>query len=317
MAAACLGLVGCALALETALASAGRDDASDALSRSVAVAVIAAVAVLDAGVGLRRVLALVSCTRAAAHPPEWGAVSLRAGHLLVVAAFGLSLLGREPLLARGRGRARDRGAGADRRSRSLASFTVGVGEVGFTVVAVHGRLAADGASSAVSADLRLDGGSVARTSRLRPVLLDRARAIWPVLAGYALQYEIAVDKGGVLDAAVAKLALAGGHQDSIRSPVVPHRVYVRLAPGSAPAGGPLFDVAIYRGRLLVGSGRLASGGALPFEGMVLRLPKVSRWVELRLVRDPGIVVALAGLALAAAGLVARRVGAGRAPKREG
>ena len=229
------------------------------------------------------------------------------GYLVVALAFTASLLSRDRFELRvAEGEeftgAREQFVGRDPpRRMSPGPFT---GQ--FTPEQVGVRFDRAGVVEGPVATLRFTGGRGARVGPRDPVWRGWGRFLTADDAGITLRYEIAAKGGGVLDSAFAKLDLfPAGKTDSIRSSVVPHRIYLELAdevPGAPPAA-PALHAAIYRGKLLVAEGEIAPGGELEFEGLVVRFPEARAWVQLGMVRDTGIPLAVIGAVVAAVGWV--------------
>jgi hypothetical protein len=162
------------------------------------------------------------------------------------------------------------------------------------------------------------GGRRRRASAWSPLWYGWGRFLRPVGSGHVLRYEISAEQGPVLEGAFAKLDLdPPGKTDSIRIETVPHRVYVRAQP-AAPgrSGPPSFEIAIYRGKLRVAAATVPIGGELAFEGHVLSLPEWRPWVQLEMVRDAGIPIALIGAVIAAGGLLLRASIRSRSDRRQ-
>jgi hypothetical protein len=153
------------------------------------------------------------------------------------------------------------------------------------------------------------GGRKRRASRWSPLWFGWGRFIRPVGSGHVFRFEIAPEQGAILESSFVKLDLdPPGKTDSIRPETVPHRVYLRAEPiADGWRGPPPLHVAVYRGRLLVADGTMLVGGELGFEGHVLRLPEWRPWVQLEMVRDAGIPLALLGAILAGGGLLLHAV----------
>jgi hypothetical protein len=167
-------------------------------------------------------------------------------------------------------------------------------------------------------EVRGPDGERARATRWRPLWFGWGRFVRPIGSGTVLRYEIRGPHGELLESAFAKLDLdPPGKVDSIVAETVPHRIYVRASrSGGGAASAMPFEVAVYRGKLLMATATLAVGETLPFEGHLLALPEWRPWVQLELVSDPGIPLALAGGLLAAVGLALRGI-ASRRSRRDG
>ncbi len=310
-----LVLAGVALVASRIWAQMGSPEGAHAFATSFAFEAIAVALVVDAAVGLLRALPASVLTGRAfrlQRPDvrQVSCVAIHLGYALAALAFTASLLGRGAVVLRiaaGEEATGDVAQIVDREP--LRSFSQEAYPVRFTVLDVAGTVDARVASDA-AVGVRMPDGRVRRFSGRWPLWIGWTWLVWPESVGYALRYEIAVEKGAVLDSAIAKLDLSmEGERESIRSLAVPHRIMVELPASGSPGGNgfPPLDVSVYRGKLLVASGRLDPGGLLRFEGLVLRFPEAERWVELRVVHDPGLPLALIGGALAIAGAVLGRV----------
>jgi hypothetical protein len=117
-----------------------------------------------------------------------------------------------------------------------------------------------------------------------------------------------------MEGGFAKLLLEpAGAADGFALQRTPHRVYVASA-DPAPDGAPRFRVAVYRGKLLLREAAVGLGEPVAFEGLALRLAEWRPWVQVELLRDPGIPLALLGAAAALAGLAVRRARRSRAAR---
>lgn len=233
-----------------------------------------------------------------------GAFLVACGYLAIAAGLAASLGARERLEVRCALGEPCSAAPAQIVARDpVRPFSPGPFPVQFTVEAAEGP--GEGASGRV--EVRWPGGKTTRMTRRRPAWVGWGRFVRPVGTGDVLRYEIRGPSGTSIEAMFAKLDLdPPGKVDSIRSEIVPYRIYVRAAsPRTATTGPRSLDVAVYRGKLSMGQARLAVGGELPFEGHVVAFPEWRPWVQLELVSDPGIPLALLGGLLAATGLALR------------
>jgi hypothetical protein len=172
--------------------------------------------------------------------------------------------------------------------------------VDLEVVRVDGGGAGAGA---LRAALRTGSGGTVEATRVWPAWLGWDRYLRAVGAGVAVRYEVASTAGSPLDSAIAKLEPPrAGESRLIRLDVVPLRVVVAGPHGAdAPGAPPALRVGVYRGKLLVAEGEVREGRPLRVDGVDVSFPEWRPWVELEMVRDPGVPLAAAGVLLALAG----------------
>jgi hypothetical protein len=147
--------------------------------------------------------------------------------------------------------------------------------------------------------LALPGGSHRTLRRGIASWFGWGRFLRPVRAGRAVRYEVVNEASGAnAESAFAKLDLApGGAPGVIRLANVPYRIHLRAAP-DAPDGSPRVAASVYRGALRVAEG--PADAPLRFEGLTVRFPEWRWWVDVEMLRDPGIPLAI--LAALAAGI---------------
>jgi hypothetical protein len=254
-------------------------------------------------------------------PGEWGALLLRGAWLLVGVAFATSLLSRDVhtlRIAEGEAATGDPAQLTGRDEPRL--YSPGPFPVAFTVARVDGRPREDGSAEGIAVGIREPDGRFRRVTALRPLVAGWGRLLIPHRAGWTLRYAVAVEKGGELDSAWAKLdLLPAGRWQEVRSDVIPHRILFAVPEGAVAAGSaaPGLRAVILRNGLTVGEGALqgGGGGSVRFDGLVMTAPEMRKWVEFRMVDDSGpfllgvaSLIAIAGLIVSA--LTRKRVGRG-------
>ncbi|MHB0972202.1 MAG: hypothetical protein ACYC7A_08945 [Thermoanaerobaculia bacterium] len=143
----------------------------------------------------------------------------------------------------------------------------------------------------------LDGGRSTRINR--PLVLGMATFLRLSGFGYTPRYEILDARGNLLESEFAKLTIfPPGRRDFIASANFPFRFYVTAGDLSAT----MFDVKIYRGRLLLAERVVRRTEPLEFEGLVFRIADMRYWGEFTLVRDAGAPLILLGAIIGIAGL---------------
>ncbi|MGB8930023.1 MAG: hypothetical protein WCC48_02105, partial [Anaeromyxobacteraceae bacterium] len=167
-----------------------------------------------------------------------------------------------------------------------------------------------GEGRAVRAELLGGDGTRSAVSRFLPTWLRWDCYLRAVGTGVAVRYELATAEGSILDGAFAKLdPLADAGAPLVRSEATPYRLRVEVpALGELSVGAPpSLRVAVFRGKLRVAEGVVERGAALRFEGLAVSFPEWRPWIEMEMVRDPGVplatlsaLLALAGAALAGA-----------------
>ncbi len=237
---------------------------------------------------------------------EVGGLLVRAGYLLAALGFTASLAGRD--------RVEFRCAVGEECKASVEQlvardpprrFSPGPFPLNVTVARVEGAIPGRPGRELARVDLRAGDGSVRTATRLRPLWYGWGSFLRPRVSGDVLRYEIAAERGAILDSAFVKLHLAAGAWDTFAPEKVPHRIYVRWeSGGDALAQGPHAHVAVYRGKLLVAETTIGIGEPVAFEGLVLRFAEWRPWVQLEMLRDPGIPLGAMGIALAVAGALA-------------
>jgi hypothetical protein len=158
------------------------------------------------------------------------------------------------------------------------------------------------------------GGREAAISSLLPTLIEGfSHQIGAV--GYSPHFVLFSQNGAVIEDGYAVLDLyPPGAEDFFRVPQIPHTFYLRYYPdaslirdaGTAVGGtkGPLFKVRIARNLDLIDNQYVSPYALMPVDSLVLSLQDVKRWVEIRIVRDPGYVLLFPGLFLTTAGCLA-------------
>ena len=240
-----------------------------------------------------------------------GALLVRAGYLLAALGFAATLAGRDRLEIRCAigeecTASREQAVARDPPRR----FSAGPFPLHVTAAAVRGAVPGRRSDEAPRVDLRFDDGSFRTAARWRPLWEGWGRFLRPVATGDVLRYEIAAERGATLESAFVKVDLAAGATDSIVPERLPHRVYVR-ADRESPGPGLRLHVAVYRGKQRVAAADVGIGEPVAFEGLVLTFAEWRPWVQLELLRDPGIPLVLLGAALAALGLAVGRLASRR------
>ncbi|HSN91976.1 MAG TPA: hypothetical protein VLS93_12170, partial [Anaeromyxobacteraceae bacterium] len=291
----------------------GTAEGAHAFATSFAFRALGAALLLDAAVALLRALPLAERPGgrvALVLPDRRGAGGLvaRAGQALVALGFVASLLARDRLVFRvAEGETFEASPEQLVERDPPRSMSPGPFPVRLAVEPLPAEAPGDGRAG-LEATLADDGGERRRASARFPAWYGWGRFLRPVRSGWAVRWELAAPGGGLLDTAFAKLDLVPeGRWDELRLQASPHRVHLRLAPGAAQGAGrpPPLEAVVHRGRLLVAAGAVGPAEALAFEGLAFRVPEARRWVELEMVRDPGIPLALLGAAAVLAGLALR------------
>lgn len=235
---------------------------------------------------------------------EVGALLLRAAYLLVGLAFAASLLARDVFVIRLAEGEDATGAPEEFVDREPPRpLSPGPFPVSLTVTRVEGALRPDGRVDGLRVRTRGADGSVRTLRPWTPLWLGWGRFLVPARAGYAPRYLIARENGAPIESIFVKLDLlpAGTFQE-VHAAELPHRIVFALAGGASLAGDePALVASVVRGRLRVGEGPVGAGRAVHVDGLVLTVPEVRRWAELRMVRDPGIPILGFALLLAGAG----------------
>jgi hypothetical protein len=320
---ALLALAGVYLLVASLWARSGGRDASAALVGSFAFDVLAVALLVDAAVSILRAIPIrpaASGGYALSQPSveEWGGLLLRAAYLLLAAAFAASLLARDVLTLRiAEGEEVTLGADQFVERAPPRPYSSGPFPVAFDVERVEGSLRPDGTTSGLSVLIRGRDGSWETLRGWRPRWSGWGRLLYPSRSGYALRYSIAVDRGAVLDTAFAKVdLLPPGRSQEVRSVAVPHRmVFSVQRDATTDPAHPALQATVFRNRLAVGEGRLDGGRTVHFDGLTLAVPELRRWVELTMVRDPGLGIAGVAILFGVAGLAARQ--GGRRGRRRG
>jgi hypothetical protein len=244
---------------------------------------------------------------------------LPGAYALAVLGFGASFLARDDLVLQTAVGEPFEGAPGQFVSRAAPRPLSGAAAgAPYVVEEVSPAIDASGRIRSLSARVRV-GGDVREVTRFRPLRLGWSAFLWPTAFGYAPYYELVDESGKVLDSAFVKLdLLPPGKTDYVRLEAAPYRAFVRIPAGAALEGGDAglrslpMSVAVYRGKLPVADAVVRPGGAIAFEGAVLRFPAIRYSVRLRLLRDPGVPLVLGALALAVAGGASRILRARRA-----
>ncbi len=308
--------VAAAAALHVAIFAAwtarGAPEGAHAFATSSASWALAAALVIDSAIAVLLGLRVATDATGAVRLGRFGrrhaaALLVRAGYLLAALGFVASLAGRDRLEIRCAvgeecAASREQAVARDPPRR----FSAGPFPVRLTPQRVHGALPGGRSAGTARVDLRAGDGSVRTATRWWPLWHGWGRFLRPVATGDVLRYEIAAERGATLESAFAKLDLALGATDSILPERVPHRIYVRADP-EGPAPGPRLRVAVYRGKQRVAAADVGIGEPVAFEGLVLTFAAWRPWVQLEMLRDPGIPLALLGAAFAALGAVAGRL----------
>lgn len=116
----------------------------------------------------------------------------------------------------------------------------------------------------------------------------------------APRFLITDGKDRELHSAFVKLNLYPiGREDYFRSPAVPHRFYMNL---TGKTDKP-FSVKVLRGKLTIVNKDIAVGEEVPFEGLKISFPEISKWAEIEVKYYPGNSFVLIGFITALAGLI--------------
>ncbi len=174
-------------------------------------------------------------------------------------------------------------------------------------------------------DRRTPGGREVSITSLKPRMIGGSFS-WIAQAGYSPHCQLFNANGNLIDDGYAVLDLyPPGSEDFFRLPELPHTYYVRYYPDAsmvresdAPAGrtGPLYRVRVVRNLDLVADVYVSPNELVPFDDHALMLLDVRRWVEIRIVNDPGLFLLVPGVALAVAGAVIMAVGRARRGRKE-
>jgi hypothetical protein len=314
---ALLALAAVYLAAASVWARVAPGDGAHALATSSAFGALAVALVLDALVSLGRARPREGSAGESSRPrplapSRSSSLLLRGAYLLAALAFTASWLARDVATLRVAAGEEATGAPEQLVAREPPRrFSPGPFAARFVVEAISGRPAPDGRTGHVEVTVRRPDGSRGVATPTRPLWFGWGRFLVPERTGLAVECELRVEGGATLESAIAKLdLLPPGRRESIRLATIPHRILVRVRPGVEPdaADPPALEVAVHRGKLAVASGLVAPGRGLPFEGLVLQIPRVHRWVEFRMIRDPGLGIAALAALLAVVGLALRIVG---------
>jgi hypothetical protein len=291
----------------------GTAEGASALATSPAFQALAAVLVLDAVASLLRALPLVERPggRVGLAVPDRrgaGGLLLRASYALAALGFVASLLARERLVFRvAEGEVLEASPEQLVARDPPRSMSPGPFPLSLVLEPLPPEAPGDGRSG-LAATLSGEGGTRHRASTWGPAWFGWGRFLRPVRAGWAIRCELSVEDGAAVDAAFVKLdLLPAGRWDAVRFQAAPHRLHLRIAAGANPAaaGTPPLEGAVHRGRLLVAEGAIDPSRPLAFEGLSLRVLEARRWIELEMIRDPGIPLAVLGALAALAGLALR------------
>ncbi|HET9555425.1 MAG TPA: hypothetical protein VFP50_20850, partial [Anaeromyxobacteraceae bacterium] len=285
------------------------------LAGSLASSGLAGVLLLDAAVALLRavpVRAEAAGGFALRRPglAGWGGLLLSAAYLLAALAFTASLLAQEVLTVRVAEGEEATGAVEQVVDRATPRpYSPGPFPLALAVERVDGALRPDGGTDGLAVRVREAGGRERTLRPAWPLWAGWGRLLVPVRAGWALRYAVATEDGQPVESAFAKLdLLPAGTQQEVHATVLPHRLAFAIPAGTPPGpAGPALLGTVVRGRIRAGEGRLDAGGAVRFDGLVLTVPETRRWVELRMIRDPGLGIAGLAALVAAAALLLRRL----------
>jgi hypothetical protein len=288
---------------ELAWGALGSEETAAALGASWAYRALAAALILDAAVALLRAVPLergAGGAHALRRPSlaEWGTLALRASAVLVGSALLASTLARDVLILRvAEGEALSASPDQVVGRAPARPLSAGPFATALVVQRVDGDVGLDGTTRGLAVEVA-EAGETWRASPWRPLWFGFGRLLRPVRAGVTLRYSIALADGRLIDSAFAKLdLLPAGRRVSLRSPQVPHRFLVSLSGAGALAERrPSMEVMVSREKMVVARAIVAPDGVLEFEGLRLRVPEWRRWVEFRMVRDPGLgLAAVAGV----------------------
>ncbi len=134
--------------------------------------------------------------------------------------------------------------------------------------------------------------------------------------GYSPYYRLEDEEGRVLDEAFVALALfPPGSEDYFRL-LLPHTFYLRFNPSGdlvpeetaeeEAASGAVYHLRIARNKDIVFNGTAVPGEKVVFENGSITLEPPRKWVSIRVVRDPGLLLMIAGLGLGLLGFVMGR-----------
>jgi len=299
------------VAIFAAWTARGSPDGAHAFATSSASWALAAALIVDSAIAVLQGLRMSSDATGAVRlgrigRGDAGALLVRGGYLLAALGFAASLAGRDRLEIRCAvgeecTASREQAVARDPPRR----FSPGPFPLRVVPEAVHGAVPGRRSGAAPRVDLRADDGSFRTATRWRPLWQGWGRFLRPVATGDVLRYEIAAERGATLDSAFVKLDLAAGATDSILPERFPHRIYVLADPEGPP--GPRLRVAVYRGKQRVAAADVGIGEPVAFEGLVLTFAEWRPWVQLEMLRDPGIPLGLLGAALAAIGIAVERL----------
>lgn len=132
--------------------------------------------------------------------------------------------------------------------------------------------------------------------------------------GYSPRFILFDSKGEVIEDLYAVMRLfPAGTEAFFRFEVIPHTFYLRYYPDGVsiqdrpePSGGKqaaLFKVRIARNIELIADFYVSPGGPIGVDSLALTLGDVKRWIEIRVIRDPGLYILIPGIVLVSLGLV--------------
>jgi len=133
--------------------------------------------------------------------------------------------------------------------------------------------------------------------------------------GYSPLFQLFDKSGIVLDEGYVVLNVhPPGSEDYFRFPRIPHTVYARFYPDRSMAPlspveaeklngvtGPLYKVRVVRNLDIVTNMYIAPYDLVPFDAYALSVLDAKQWVEIRMVRDPGLTFLIPGLFMAIVG----------------
>ena len=135
--------------------------------------------------------------------------------------------------------------------------------------------------------------------------------------GYSPYYRLEDEDGSILDEAFVALALfPPGSEDYFRL-LLPHTFYIRYEPSGVLAAvgtseedeaarGAVYHLRIARNKDIVFNGSAVPGQKVLFENGSITLEFPRKWVSIRVVRDPGLLLMIVGCGLGLCGLVMGR-----------